>query len=94
MTQSVRDRERVQGLEAWVRELDGSLCEEKVAHDETRRRKERADDMLRVTFEEAIYMAWRKDKSMNLLIFPDPDSKRAEFEAKEKEDAELLEDEA
>ncbi|XP_062086836.1 uncharacterized protein LOC133793512 isoform X2 [Humulus lupulus] len=92
--QSVRDGEKIQNLETRVRELDNSLREEMTANEEARRGKEQAEDLLHVTFEEAIYMAWRKDKSMNLLIFPDSESKRAEFEAKEKEDAELLEDEA
>ncbi|XP_062100074.1 uncharacterized protein LOC133805943 [Humulus lupulus] len=92
--QSIRDGEKIQDLETRVRELDSSLREEVTAHEEARRGKEQADDLLHVSFEEAIYMAWRKDKSMNLLIFPDPESKRAEFEAKEKEDVELLEDEA
>ncbi|XP_062104252.1 uncharacterized protein LOC133815425 [Humulus lupulus] len=92
--QSARDREEIQNLTARVRELDSFLREEKTAHEEAHREKEEADGMLEVTFEEAIYMAWRKDKRMNLLVFLDPESKRAEFKAKEKEDAKLLGDEA
>ena len=91
---SVRDKEEIQALTARVRELDDSLREEKAAHEASRSEKEEAEGLLEVTFEEAIYMAWCKDKSMNLLVFPDPESKRAEFEAKEKEDVELLADEA
>ncbi|XP_062075043.1 protein bfr2-like [Humulus lupulus] len=68
--------------------------EQKVkAHDETRREKEQADAMLEVTFDEAIYMAWLQDKKMNLLLYPDPAVKRAKFEAKEKADAEPLDEE-
>ena len=90
--QSVLDKEEIRSLKARVLELGDSLLQEKAAHDTTRREKEEADNLVDVTFNEAIYMAWCKDKNMNLLIFPDPDSKRAEYEAKEREDADLQAD--
>ena len=90
--QSVLDKEEIRILKARVLELGDSLLQEKAAHDTTRREKEEADNLVDVTFNEAIYMAWCKDKNMNLLIFPDPDSKRAEYEAKEREDADLRAD--
>ena len=52
--------------------------------------KEQADALLEATFDEAIYMAWLQDKNMNLLLYPDPATKRVEFEAKEKTDVTLL----
>ena len=91
--QSVLDKEEIQALKARVCELGDSLLQEKTAHETTRREKEEVEGMLDVTFDEAIYMAWCKDKSMNLLVFPDPELKRAEFEAKEREDADLRADE-
>ena len=90
--QSVLDKEEIRILKARVLELGDSLLQEKAAHETTRREKEEADNLVDVTFNEAIYMAWCKDKNMNLLIFPDPDSKRAEYEAKEREDADLRAD--
>ena len=80
-------------MKARVCELGDSLLQEKAAHEMARREKEEAEGLLDVTFDEAIYMAWCKDKSMNLLVFPDPESKRAEFEAKDREDVDLQADE-
>ena len=90
--QSVQDKEEIRILKARVLELGDSLLQKKAAHETTRQEKEEADNLVDVTFNEAIYMAWCKDKNMNLLIFPDPDSKRAEYEAKEREDADLRAD--
>ena len=92
MAQSVLDKEEIRALQARVLELGDSLLQEKAAHEVTRQEKVEADDLVEVTFDEAIYMAWCKDKNMNLLVFPDPDSKRAEYEAKEREDADLRAD--
>ena len=90
--QSVLDKEEIRILKARVLELGDSLLQEKAAHETTRQEKEEADNLVDVTFDEAIYMAWCKDKNMNLLVFPDPQSKRAEYEAKEREDADLRAD--
>ncbi|XP_062114444.1 uncharacterized protein LOC133825531 [Humulus lupulus] len=57
-TQSIQDREKIRGLEARIHDLDNSLCQKKKAHEEIRRAKEQADNMLGVTIKEAIYMAW------------------------------------
>ena len=91
-SQSVLDKEEIRVLQARVLELGDSLLQEKAIHEVTRQEKVEADDLVEVTFDEAIYMAWCKDKNMNLLVFPDPDSKRAEYEAKEREDADLRAD--
>ena len=90
--QSVLDKEEIRVLQARVLELGDSLLQEKAAHEVIRQEKVEADNLVDVTFDEAIYMAWCKDKNMNLLVFPDPDSKRAEYEAKEREDADLRAD--
>ena len=90
--QSTLDKEEILALKARVCELGDSLLQEKAAHETTRQEKEEAEGLLDVTFDEAIYMAWCKDKNMNLLVFHDPDSKRAEYEAKEREDADLRAD--
>ena len=79
-------------MKARVCELGDSLLQEKAAHETTRKEKEEAEGLLDVTFNEAIYMAWCKDKNMNLLVFPDPESKRVEYEAKEREDTDLRAD--
>ena len=91
--QATLDKEEILALKARVCEMGDSLLQEKATHETTHHEKEEAEGLLDVTFDEAIYMAWCKDKSMNLLVFPNPESKRAEFEAKEKEDAELRADE-
>ena len=77
--QSTLDKEEILALKARVCELGDSLLQEKAAHETTCHEKEETEGLLDVTFDEAIYMAWCKDKSMNLLVFPDPESKRAEF---------------
>ena len=73
--------------------MDDLFWREVTAHDETRREREKADAMLRVTFDEAIYMAWLQDKNMNLLLYLNPIAKRAEFKAKEKANMEPLDEE-
>ena len=85
-----QEREKVANLESQNQALEGMVQLEMKRSEEARQEKEQADEMLEVTFDEAIYMAWLQDKNMNLLLYPDPATKRAEFKAKEKADAALL----